>query len=90
MSCGPADGRVLCDATLPTPVTAQPGKSGLEAQMQQHQRHERLPATSGDRQRLGNDQGGPGWDPGAPVCLPEYSGPVQGPYGGQQAGAVCG
>lgn len=50
----------------------QPGPRERPGDQRQRPRHELLPGTGGDRQRLGSDQGGTSWVSGAPLCLPEH------------------
>ena len=61
-----------------SPRSPQPGQSEQPGD-RRRRRDELLPATSGDRQRLRSDQGGPGRVPGASVCLLEHCGPHQRP-----------
>ena len=74
-----------------SPRSPQPGQPERPGD-RRRRRHELLPATGGDRQRLRSDQGGPGSVPGAPVCLPEHYRPRQRPDLGVRgrAGSVRG
>lgn len=82
--------RVCIAHCPPSRRSPQPGQ--WERPGGRRRRHELPPGTGGNRQWLGSDQGGPGWVPGAPFCLPEHYWPRQRPElgGRERAGTVRG